>query len=563
MFHFIHGYVPGEPYWDGLIKKGFIDDTSGVKLVQHAPTKPSSCFNEAAAIGTPLFEIIREANRPFYLDRLQGGSYYYAYPFELSLIEQYEELLGERFLGFQLHEWASNFKQDWQRIEEVMPDENWDADALKKHFLNQFPYPYVFLESQSIEEFAAMKKQRPKSGEEMLVLLRKLFLQRKRKVKGHLLPADSYYIASKLELEAGASHLLPEVGSQIPFTRIQIALVRGCCRSKGVFWGTYYEPWGGNPFSTCLYKTDDKNEWDINTSGQDFPYTSNGFNGGSSRSLQRRILFYSYLSGARYISEEWGICNTFYDWKDFEISPYGRVKKDFLDFVRQHPDIGKPFTPFALVLPKELEVFDLDWIRGNPDHYLSFPASPAIQKKIKAIAEICHLIYGSGNSAFGNEAHAMTNSSFGDLFDFVYEDDENLFSRYSYVIDLTGEADFSAKHSADAIRILSVEDSTRLAVSLTELSKKLLPFQIKAENVHWLVNRCSDGWIIAFFNNDGILQTGEYGEQRFSEADVPVVLSLPGNSNPELIYGEMNPQRNGNLLSFTVPAGQLGIFRIR
>ena len=563
MFHFIHGYIPGTYYWDGLVKRGLIDDSSGVKLIQHALTKPASCFNEAAIIGSPLFEVIREANRPFYLDRLQGGSYYYDYPFDSSLIDRYIEILGKRFLGFQMHEWASNFKQDWQRIQVVMEDEEWDAEKLTERFLSRFPYPYVYLESQSVQEFAAMKHRRPRSAEEMLSLLRTLFLHRRDKVKGCLLPADSYYMATKLEIDAGVTHILPEVGSQISFTRIQIALARGCCKSKGLTWGVYYEPWGGDPFSTCLYKTDEKNEWDIDTTGKDFPYTSNGANGGSSRSLQRRILFYSYLSGATYISEEWGVCNTFYDWMDFELSPYGRVKKDFLDFTQRYPDIGEPFTPFALVLPKELPVFDLSWLNGSLDFYLSFPASESVKNQTKPIVDICRLIYGSGKSSYGNESHVMTNSSFGDLFNFVYEDDGNLFDRYQYVIDLTGKEDFSVRYSSYADQILSGKDVDSLAVWLRNQMQELLPFRIEANNLHWLVNRCKNSWIVAFFNNDGVLQTGEQGEVHFPEADAPVYLELPANMEPDLLYGQIIPERNGGQLSFLVPAGQLVIFELK
>ena len=109
-----------------------------------------------------------------------------------------------------------------------MEDEEWDAEKLTERFLSRFPYPYVYLESQSVQEFAAMKHRRPRSAEEMLSLLRTLFLHRRDKVKGCLLPADSYYMATKLEIDAGVTHILPEVGSQISFTRIQIALARGC-----------------------------------------------------------------------------------------------------------------------------------------------------------------------------------------------------------------------------------------------------------------------------------------------------------------------------------------------
>jgi len=39
-----------------------------------------------------------------------------------------------------------------------------------------------------------------------------------------------------------------------------------------------------------------------------------GDNLGSSPSLQRRLLFYSWLSGATYYAEEWGAENYFENW---------------------------------------------------------------------------------------------------------------------------------------------------------------------------------------------------------------------------------------------------------
>ena len=32
MFHFVHTYIPQTNFWDGLIKRGLINDASGVTL---------------------------------------------------------------------------------------------------------------------------------------------------------------------------------------------------------------------------------------------------------------------------------------------------------------------------------------------------------------------------------------------------------------------------------------------------------------------------------------------------------------------------------------------------
>ena len=50
---------------------------------------------------------------------------------------------------------------------------------------------------------------------------------------------------------------------------------------------------------------------------------------------------YSFLSGAEFISEEWGLCNVFENWETFPLSPYGEVKKRFVEFLAKFPAVGK------------------------------------------------------------------------------------------------------------------------------------------------------------------------------------------------------------------------------
>ncbi len=77
MFHYIHGYKP--EYWPGLVKRGLIDDSSGLKMTQHGLTPPENTFNSLARAGGPLHAIVSEAKRTFYVDRLQGGAFFYPY----------------------------------------------------------------------------------------------------------------------------------------------------------------------------------------------------------------------------------------------------------------------------------------------------------------------------------------------------------------------------------------------------------------------------------------------------------------------------------------------------
>ena len=103
----------------------------------------------------------------------------------------------------------------------------------------------------------------------------------------------------------------------------------------GKGFGVYYEPWRGS--NVCTF-CGNMNEWGIDENS-DFPFRPYGPNGGTSRSLQKRIYLYAYLSNAEYIAEEWGGYNTFNNIENFELSSYGIVKKEFIDFCDKYCDV--------------------------------------------------------------------------------------------------------------------------------------------------------------------------------------------------------------------------------
>ena len=162
---------------------------------------------------------------------------------------------------------------------------------------------------------------------------------------GQLLPCDSVMMAPKLEFKLGVKRIMPEIGAQTPRAAIRLSYARGMSRAYKKSFGAYYEPWGGQPFTVCNYNADGENEWNIH--GGEFPFESAGSNGGSSRSLQKRLLIYAYLAGAEFVGEEWGGYNTFYDLKDFTLSPYGKTKRLFLRFAEKYP-AGEFYSPMPL-----------------------------------------------------------------------------------------------------------------------------------------------------------------------------------------------------------------------
>ena len=98
----------------GLEKNGLINADSGFKIQNVFSVPTHRLFNNIAAKGGVLHNLIREGHFPFYVDRIAGGVTYFPYAYDQSLIREYSELLGDWFLGFQLHESGSNRRGDWK-----------------------------------------------------------------------------------------------------------------------------------------------------------------------------------------------------------------------------------------------------------------------------------------------------------------------------------------------------------------------------------------------------------------------------------------------------------------
>jgi len=139
------------------------------------------------------------------------------------------------------------------------------------------------------------------------------------------------------------SLLTTELGSPAVFYQFLISATRGAARQFGLPWGTYVAQYGGNSYV-------DGKEFGAFGIGR---YGWNPF-GGLCPSLLRRTLYTSYMSGANVIIPEMAE-NAFliedYD-RDgiYQLSPRGKVFKEWREFTLRHPDRGVPFTPCAILL---------------------------------------------------------------------------------------------------------------------------------------------------------------------------------------------------------------------
>ena len=90
----------------------------------------------------------------------------------------------------------------------------------------------------------------------------------------------------------------------------------------------------------CHYA--EQSPWHMDIQGAWTQGRNNAQGGGGSIPGMRRILHYALLSGATFFSEEWGMENTFGDWRTFEPTPYGLAIQEFMRFVETAPALGKP-----------------------------------------------------------------------------------------------------------------------------------------------------------------------------------------------------------------------------
>ena len=266
---FFHVY--NEECFEGLEKNGLINKDTGLKI-QHCFSVPKERqFNQIARVNGQLYSILKENSFPFYVDRIAGGITYYPYAFDKQLIRAYTDLLGEDFLGFQLHESASNIRgSDWETIQEKMKSGGpYDATALERELkcdLVDTDGTVLYSLSHGVpSDYASLCY--PKTYAEFAGQIQNMFINRLRETDNKILPVDSYYMFTKMQNDLGMNVFMPEVGFQIPLMRQQIALARGIAKAAGKSWGAYYECWRvyeeDSKYYCCMpcYNLDPINEW--------------------------------------------------------------------------------------------------------------------------------------------------------------------------------------------------------------------------------------------------------------------------------------------------------------
>ncbi len=570
---FFHVY--NERCYEGLVKNNLLNEDSGFKI-QHAFSVPEELkFNKFAAKGTRLHSMIKENNIPFYVDRITGGITYHEYKFDHDLIREYENILGDWFLGFQLHESASNIAQSDIPILKKIGNGPYELDMLKcelvsEHAIMPDGTRLANLSQDSPEYYANVRL--PRNSDEFLEFVSAIYKRRMDETLGYVLPCDSYFLLHRMQNELGMKTFMPEVGWQIADMRIAVATSRGIAVGAGKKWGTYYETWIASPTefdaSMPCFNDDPSNEWYLTQELHPDNFTEHGKAGGSSRLLQKRIYYYSLMSGADYLAEEWGLNCSYSDMNTFDLSEYGLAKKEFIDFARNHKNV-KAYIPFAIVLPKEyacVEIhnpFRVRKISQFNDNYMLVPIGEEQRAYNGYVENVLKLMYESYGERYGNEGHVMTNSRFGDLFDIIYEDaPEETLKKYDTLIDASPDRRF-ARANGERYRVFTGENLEKLEHDIKVRAKEIMP--VTVDGLHWLVSNNADGRrYLSIFNNEGNYRARPVGDSIDKNADRRVKVTFKDNANLnaiKLCSDDVTIERIDDKNYYvTVPAAGFAIF---
>ena len=536
-FAYFHCYV--EELWEGYERNGLIKQRFGIRCPHSIDMDEGLLFNSVLKKDGKLYNYIKEKRCGLYVDRLQGGGYIHPYDFDYGLIEEYRQMLGDDFLGFQMHEWLSNYKHDVGFKLEELAAEEWTEENITRMVREKYPFPHLFLESMTAKEHDLAGK--PQDVYRFYKNMTETYRRRAEKLP--LVPCDSYFLMYPFEAKNGAKVIMPEIGAQISDMRLQMCFARGVCGAYHIKLGAYYEPWGGEPFTVCSYHKNNRNEWGIKSSS-DFPFEVGGVNGGSSRSLQWRAHLYAYLSGAEFISEEWGGYNTFTETETYQLSEYGLVKKRFLDFVEKYPDIGDKVAPIGAVISNRLPCFTLDGFgSGDICEMFGYPLDEELMKLNVAAKLGARRIFQNAVDMQGNEARVLINSNVPDAVDMLDEGDGSALKKYRFLIDMTGEDDFWQKH-----------DNCISPDEVEEKLYELLPCHVDG-GFHYLLNECEGGYYLSVFNHSGIVRTQKNGDEIMPSATKTAKITTKENGKLIPLEGNCGVCFDGQTYSVTLNGG--------
>ncbi|GMV90484.1 MAG: hypothetical protein AMXMBFR82_02620 [Candidatus Hydrogenedentota bacterium] len=528
---------------DGLAKHGLLEG-AGYRLHNTGMTR--HVFGETWS-NSPLIDTAKNSGELYYFDRLCGGMSYQS----LDGIGAIADALKDdpKFLGFQVHEWGNSPIHDYERIHKLILDKGDPFD--EEHFAQfegRVESPYF-----SAGDFSVYRDvyQELSNLDDVEQYLERYFAKMVEMTSGQVMSVTGFGQLYHAAFRLGAKNVMPEIGNQVPLSALQIAFARGAAREYGKPFGVYYEPWGGAPMGCVCALT--FSPW-----FPDYPELKKVMDGynigrefGSSRSLQRRLLYFSWLSGASFYGEEWGAENYFGNWEEYPLTEYGKIVQEFDAFNRRFSR-PEPVVPAALIMPPDTFGVDIRYVAGYTDKLWRMAEGDSFHAQLRSFARD---LYATQRAVSGGDSHNLTPSPWIGGFDVLSANaPQDVIDSYLLVVYFDAEQANQSKIPAE--RRFVYEGSKESADACIERLRTLLPYRVEGK-VGSAQARSDGRDLLGVFNNLGISKTTANGEVADPAATQDVTVSGACSEVEVLIGGEYIVGSDADQISMRVPAGQV------
>ena len=215
------------------------------------------------------------------------------------------------------------------------------------------------------------------------------------------------------------------------------------------------------------------------------------------------------------------LLGSYADMNTFELSEYGKTKKDFINTTLGMKGI-KANVPFAVVMPLKNRIIQIGGshkVHEGRSQYLGYDLDRADIKWFCHVEDVLKILFARLGDDIGNEGHVITNSRFGDVFDIIYADaSDEVLSRYEYLIDASPEGSFIASKAGSGLKIVDSSDLDKMEAELQVLVREVMPAY--ADGLCWLVSTDENGGrYFTIFNNSGNERSLTEGDIIHREAD--------------------------------------------
>ncbi|MBN1345089.1 MAG: hypothetical protein JXQ73_20510 [Phycisphaerae bacterium] len=530
---------------EGLRRHGLLDNYGFRLLNTGYDPRP---FGERWA-GSKVLADAGASGRCHYFDRITGGMPFQSLEGMTDIARRFKD--DPRFLGFQVHEWGNSPFADYGRIQKLILDKGRPFDQKSfAEFERRTQYPYF-----SGGDFRMYHDlYRPlKTQRDVEAFLEAYFRRLIELTAGQVMSVNGYVQMNHTALRLGAKNIMPEIGNQVPLSALQIACARGAARQYDKPFGVYYEPWGGTPFGCCCalgFSPWFPAEKRLKEKTDVYQITPKL---GSSRSLQRRLLYFSWLAGAAYVAEEWGTENYFSDWETYPLTAYGRVVKEFLEITTRW-SLPQPVVPAAVVAPPGTFGIDVGFVSGRRDRLYGVAAPDAFHTRLRRFAKD---VFATQSAKKGGDAHNLTPSPWIGCFDVLSaEATPGLLAKYAVWVYFDAAQAEKAPDGGGSLKVVYTADP-KDSDRVIEAVGKHLRYQVQGQ-VGCAHARVDGRYLLGVFNNLGITKTPD-GDQANPEATQTVTVIGPVDGVACVVGKDYLENKDKDRLTIRLPAGQVAI----